>query len=112
MTARDTAVGSLLALLIALMLGLGIALLPFEAAGGLSCASPLEGADPKEKATEGYLVGREESACSRRSGSRVTIAGISGTLFLFMGLGAVLTPESRIEKALFGDEDLEELYED
>ncbi|MGH9165165.1 MAG: hypothetical protein ACRDZW_06605 [Acidimicrobiales bacterium] len=109
---RNQAVGGLLAVLIAVLLVLGFALLPFEAAGGLNCEAPLRGGDPEEKATEGYLVGREDVACSRRSGSRVTTAAVTGTLFLIIGLGSVFLPESRIERALFGDDDIEELYEE
>lgn len=112
MSGRDQAVGGALAVVIAVLLAFSFALLPFEAAGGLKCEAPLQGAEPKEKATAGYLVGREDVACSRRSGSRVATAGVAGTLFLVIGLGSVFLPQSRIERALFGDEDVEEIYDE
>ncbi|MEO6121482.1 MAG: hypothetical protein ABIW46_05590 [Acidimicrobiales bacterium] len=112
MTGREGIIGGLLAVVVSVMMAIGIMLLPFQAAGGLDCESPLKGAEPKEEATEGFLVGREEAACSRRSGSRVATGAIAGSLFLIIGLGSVLAPQSRIERALFGDEDVVELYEE
>lgn len=112
MTSRETAIATLLTVVIAVMFVLGFLLLPFDAAGTLECEGPLKGADPKAQATEGFLVGREEEACSRRAGSRVTTAAISGALYLMVGLAAALAPQSRIERALFGDEDVTELYDD
>ena len=88
----------------------GYALLPFDAAGGLDCEAPLRGADPKEKATEGFLVNREEQACSDKSGSRLAVAGIVGLLYLIIGIGAVLASESGIERVLIGGEDPEEVF--
>lgn len=90
---------------------LGFLLLPLEAAGGLDCESPLKGADPKERATEGFLVNREEKACSDKSGSRVTVAGIVGVLWVTVGIGAALLPESFVEKVVFRGEDPEEVFE-
>lgn len=111
MTAKETSIGAVLAVVIAALLALGIMLLPFEAAGGIDCEAPLKGADPKEQAEAGFLRGREEAACNRGAGSRVTTGGITGSLYLLIGLAGVLAPQSRIEKALFNDEDVEQLYE-
>jgi len=111
MTARQQGIGVVLVIVISLMAALGFMMLPFTAAGGLECEAPLKGGEPKERATEGFLIGREDAACSRRSGSRVATGAISGGLFLLMGMASVLAPQSRIERALFNDEDVTELYE-
>lgn len=95
---------------VALIGVLGYGLLPFEAAGGLDCESVLRGADPKETATEGFLVNREEEACSTKSGSRVTVMAIMGLLYLAVGIGAAVMPESGIERVVFGREDPEEVF--
>ena len=109
---RDsTALRCLLVVGIGVIGCLGFLLLPFEAAGGLDCESVLKGADPKERATEGFLVNREEQACSDKSGSRVTITGIVGLLWLTVGIGAATLPESFVEKVVFGGEDPEEVFE-
>lgn len=112
MTGRETTIGAVLAVAIAVMLGLGVMLLPFEAAGGIKCEAPLQGAEPKERAETGFLIGREAAACERRSGSRVTTGAVGGSLYLLLGLASVLAPQSRIERALFNDEDVAELYEE
>lgn len=90
---------------------LGFVLLPFKAAGGLRCEAPLRGGDPKERATQGYLVGREEVACANKNGSRLAIAGVMGLVYLVVGTAAVVLPESNIERVVFGGEDPEEVYE-
>lgn len=89
---------------------LGVGLLPMHAAGGLRCEAPLRGADPKERATEGYLVNQESQACDAKSRSRLTVVGIAGVLYLVVGLGSVLLPESGLERVVFGGEDPEEVY--
>lgn len=111
MTARETTIGAVLVVLLSVMMAVGFMLLPFEAAGGIDCEAPLEGGEPKERAERGFLIGREAEACDRRSGSRVTSGAVGGTLYLALGLAAVFAPQSRIERALFNDEDVEELYE-
>lgn len=90
---------------------LGLLLLPLEAAGGLECESPLRGADPEERATEGFLVNREAQACSDESGSRVTVTLIVGLLWVTVGIGAATLPESFVEKVVFGRQDPEEVFE-
>lgn len=102
---------SALVVAIAVIGVIGFALLPVRAAGGLRCEAPLRGADPTEVATEGYLVGREERACSDKSGSRLTVIGIVGVLYLVFGISAVVLPESNIERIAFGGEDPEDVYE-
>ena len=101
----------LLAVAIGVIGCLGFLLLPLEAAGGLDCESPLKGAEPKERATEGFLVNREDQACSDKSGSRVTVAAIVGLIWVTVGIGAVVLPESFVEKVVFGGEDPEEVFE-
>lgn len=112
MTVRQTAIGAALVVAIAVILAVGFMTLPFQAAGGIDCEAPLKGAEPKERAVGGFLMGREDEACERRSGSRVATGAISGTLYLLLGMAAVLAPQSRIERALFNDEDVAELYEE
>ncbi|MGH9179157.1 MAG: hypothetical protein ACRD0N_11485 [Acidimicrobiales bacterium] len=98
----DQAKAALLVVVIAIMGVLGYGLLRFEAAGGLKCDAPLRGADPREEVTEGFLVNREEQACSDESGSRLTVAGIVGILYLIIGMGAIFMGESPVEKMLRG----------
>lgn len=107
----SVAVRCLLVVAIGIIGCLSFLLLPFEAAGGLDCESTLEGADPKEKATEGFLVNREQQACSDKSGSRATVAVIVGLLWVTVGIGAATLPESFVEKVVFGGEDPEEVFE-
>lgn len=111
MTVKDraTAVGLVVAIGIIAMLAFG--LLPVRAAGRLKCDAPLRGADPKEMATEGYLVNREEKACSDKSKSRITIIGIVGVLYMSLGIAAIVLPESNFERIAFGGEDPEDVYE-
>lgn len=111
MNSKDQAVAIMLAVAIGLIGMLGFGLLPLRAAGALRCEAPLKGADPKEKATEGYLVGRETKACSDKSGSRMTIIVIAGVLYISFGIAAVALPESNIERVAFGGEDPEDVYE-
>ncbi|MGH9157909.1 MAG: hypothetical protein ACRD1K_19210 [Acidimicrobiales bacterium] len=111
MKGEGPVLSGVLVVVISLMAAIGFMLLPFDAAGGVKCDSPLKGGEPKERVTEGFLVGREGAACSRRSGSRVATGAVGGTLYLLIGLAAVLAPQSRIERALFGDEDVTEVYE-
>lgn len=89
---------------------IGYGLLRFDAAGGLDCDAPLRGADPREQFTEGFLVGREDKACSDKSTSRLTVGGIVGLLYLTVGIGAVLMPESGIERVIFGGEDPQDVF--
>ena len=100
----------LLVVAVAIIGTLSYGLLPFEAAGGLDCDASLRGADPKETATEGFLVNREEQACSDRSGSRITVMGIVALLYMMVGVGAVVLPESGIERVVFGGVDPEEVF--
>lgn len=96
---------------IGLIVTIAFGLLPVRAAGRLRCDAPLRGAAPKEKATEGYLVNREEKACSDKSGSRLTIVAIAGVLYISFGIAAVVLPESNFERIAFGGEDPEDVYE-
>lgn len=107
----SVALRCLLAIAIAVIGCFGLLLLPLEAAGGLKCEAPLKGADPKERATEGFLVNREAQACSDKSGSRVTVTVIVGLLWLTVGVGAATLPESFVEKVVFGRQDPEEVFE-
>ena len=102
MTMGDQAKAAVLVVVITIMGVLGYGLLRFEAAGGLKCDAPFRGADPRERLTEGFLVNREDKACSDESGSRLTVAGIVGTLYLVIGIGAIFMGESPIEKMLRG----------
>ena len=111
MTPKDRSIAVALAVAIGVFGMLGFALLPLEAAGGLKCESPLKGSDPKERFTEGYLVNREDKACSDKSGSRITIIGIVGVIYIAFGVSAVVLPESNIERIAFGGEDPEDVYE-
>ena len=111
MTPKDRAKAVALAVAIGLIGALGFGLLPVRAAGRLRCDAPLRGAAPKEKATEGYLVNREEQACSDKSGSRLTIVFLGGVLYVAFGIAAVVLPESNIERVAFGGEDPEDVYE-
>lgn len=89
-----------------LVASLAYALLPFEAAGGLDCGGPLRGSSPKETVTTGFLVGREKPACDDEGRSRLIITGIAAVIFLAIGMSAVLLPESQMEKAMFGEDEL------
>ena len=110
MNGRDQGISVLLVIAITVIGVMAYGLLRFDAAGGLDCDAPLRGADPREKATEGFLVNREEKACDSAGKSRLTVAGIVGLLFLVMGIGAVVMPESGIEKVVFGGEDPEDVF--
>jgi len=110
-TARDQAIGAALVVVISVVSALAFMLLPFQAAGGIDCEAPLRGGEPTERAMRGFLVGREDAACDRRAGSRVTVGAIGGGLFFVIGMASVFAPQSRIERALFNDEDVTELYE-
>lgn len=90
---------------------LGFGLLPLKAAGRLRCEAPFRGSDPKQKAVEGYLVGREAKACSDKGSSRTTIVLVVGVLYITFGIGAVVTPPSNFERMAFGGEDPEDVYE-
>lgn len=109
--------GDSLAVRCLLVVGVGVIgslsflLLPFEAAGGLDCEAALRGADPEERVTEGFLVNREEEACSDKSGSRFAVTGIVGLLWVVVGIGAATLPESFVEKVVFGRQDPEEVFE-
>jgi hypothetical protein len=108
--ADSVALRVLLVVAVAVIGSLSYGLLPFEAAGGLDCEAALRGADPKETATEGFLVNREEQACNDKSGSRLTVMAIVGLLYLVVGIGAATLPESGIERVVFGGEDPEDVY--
>ena len=110
-SAKDRAIAVVLAVAIGVIGMIGFGLLPVRAAGRLRCDAPLRGAHPKEKATEGYLVGREEQACKNKSGSRMTTILIAGVLFISFGVSAVVLPESNFERVAFGGEDPEDVYE-
>jgi len=110
-TPKDRGIAVALAVAIGLIGMLGFALLPVKAAGGLPCKAPLKGAEPKERATEGYLVGREEKACDSKGKSRLTIVGIVGVVYIAFAVSAVVLPESNIERVAFGGEDPEDVYE-
>lgn len=112
MKADSVAMRVLLVVAVAVIGALAYALLPYEAAGGLDCEAPLRGAEPKERATEGFLVNREDKACSDKSGSRLAVTGIVGILYLIIGVGAVVAPESGIERVVFGGEDPHEVFPD
>ncbi|MGH9283449.1 MAG: hypothetical protein ACRD0S_11005 [Acidimicrobiales bacterium] len=110
MNAVDQAKAAVLVVAIAIIGVLSYGLLRFEAAGGLKCDAPLRGSDPREKATGGFLVNREEGACDAEGGSRLTVGGIVGFLYLVVGIGAVFMPESPVEKMIFGGQDPEDVF--
>lgn len=110
MTDKNRTTGLVLAVAIALLFTLGWGLKPFEAAGGLECKGPLEGSAPKEKVTKGFVFGREESVCDQTGGGKLIIAILGGLIIGAVGVSAVLLPESRIERVVFGGEDPEDLY--
>lgn len=110
MRARERTVSLVLVVAIAIIGVIGYGLLDYEAAGGLDCGPPLRGSKPQEKATEGFLVNRENQACDAKSKSRLTVAGIVALLYLTVGIGAVVLPESGIERVVFGGEDPEEVF--
>lgn len=111
MSPKDTGLALLLAIACGVIGTLGFALLPVEAAGGISCKSPLRGSEPTETATQGFLVGREEKACSDKGGSRATIVFIGGALLTGLMVAAVALPQSNFERVAFNDEDPEDVYE-
>ncbi|MGI8686470.1 MAG: hypothetical protein ACR2MO_15515 [Acidimicrobiales bacterium] len=111
MTPKERSIAVALAVAIGLIGMLSFAMLPVKAAGGLRCEAPLKGAEPKERATEGYLVNREDKACSAKSRSRLTIVAIVGVIYIAFGISAVVLPESNIERIAFGGEDPEDVYE-
>lgn len=111
MSVKDTGLAVLLAIACGIIATLGFALLPVQAAGGISCKSPLKGSAPTEKATKGFLVGREEKACSDKGGSRLTIVLIGGAAFTGLMVAAVALPQSNFERVAFNDEDPEDVYE-
>lgn len=111
MSARDQAVAVVLAVAIGIVGMLGVGLLPVEAAGRLKCEAPLRGSDPKEMATEGFLVGREEVACSDKGKSRLAIVGLVGVLFIGLGVASIVLPQSNFERMAFNGEDPEDVYE-
>jgi len=110
-TSKEKALAVGLVVAIGIIGTLAFGLLPVRAAGRLRCDAPLRGADPKEVATEGYLVHREAPACSDKSRSRLTIIGIVGVLYISFGIAAVVLPESNFERIAFGGEDPEDVYE-
>lgn len=111
MTVKDRTTAIALVVAIGVIGVIGFGLLPLRAAGRLRCDAPLRGAEPKEKATQGYLVNRESRACSDKSGSRMTIILLAGVLYVSFGVAAVVLPESNIERVAFGGEDPEDVYE-
>lgn len=110
MTEKNRGTGLILAVAIALLFTLGWGLKPFKGAGGLDCEGPLRGSAPREKATKGFVFGREESVCNRSGGGRLIIAVLGGLVIGAITVSAVLLPESRIERVVFGGEDPEDLY--
>ncbi len=110
MTDKNRTTGLILAVAIALLFTLGWGIKPFKAAGGLECKGPLKGSAPMEKATRGFVFGREESVCDRSGGGRLIIALLGGLAIGAVSISAVLLPESRIERVVFGGEDPEDLY--
>lgn len=111
MNPKDTGLALVLAIAVGVIGTLGFALLPVEAAGKISCEAPLRGAEPKERATQGFLVGRENTACNDKAGSRLAIVFIAGTLLTGLVVAAVALPQSNFERVAFNDEDPEEVYE-
>ncbi|MDP9071564.1 MAG: hypothetical protein M3N68_09860 [Actinomycetota bacterium] len=101
-----TSTGRLLPLVVAsaLLTVLAFALLPFRAAGALECGPALRGSKPERDVTVGLLVGRERPVCQARGNSRLIAAGLAGVVLLVVGVGAVLLPESEMERAVFGEE--------
>ena len=110
MTGKNRMIGVALAVAISLLFMLGWGLKPFKAAGGLECKGPLRGSAPNEKATRGFIFGREESVCDRSGGGRLIIAIMGGLVVGAICVSAVLLPESRLERVVFGGEDPEDLY--
>ncbi|MDP9071007.1 MAG: hypothetical protein M3N68_06940 [Actinomycetota bacterium] len=100
--------GPLLALVLAAVVSAGLAygLLPFRAAGAIDCTAVLRGSDPEQRATTGFIAGQEERACRNKGSSRLFIGAITTLVLLAVGLGAVLLPESQMERVLFGEEQL------
>ena len=87
-----------LAVAIVLVGVLAYAFAPFRAAGGLKCKSALLGSAPKERATTGLLVGREDSLCQARGNSRLIISGIAAVTALTIGLAAAFLPVGPVEE--------------
>lgn len=81
-------------------------LLPFRAAGGLRCSAVLRGGEPEERTAGGYLAGQEERACANEADSRLVIAAVTTVVLLIVGAGAVLLPESQMERIFSGHEEL------
>jgi predicted lysophospholipase L1 biosynthesis ABC-type transport system permease subunit len=97
----------LLALVLAAVLVtvLAYGLLPFRAAGAIRCSALLRGSDPRERATTGYLVGQEGRACHNKGSSRLFIGAVAAVVLLVVGVGAVLMPESEMERVMIGGEE-------
>lgn len=110
MTEKNRTTALVLAVAIALLFMVGWGLKPFKGAGGLECKGPLQGSAPKEKAKGGFVFGREEAVCDRSGGGRLIIAVMGGVIIGAVVVSAVLLPESRIERVIFGGEDPEDLY--
>ncbi len=85
---------------------LAYGLLPFRAAGGIGCAALLRGSEPEQRAVTGFLVGQEQRSCRNKGDSRLFIGAITAVVLLAVGVGAVLLPESQMERVLFGEEAL------
>lgn len=110
MTDKNRTTSLVLAVVIALLFTIGWGIKPFEGAGGLDCDGPLRGAKPRERASGGFVFGREKSVCRRSAGGRLLVALLGGVVIGAVGVSSVLLPESRIERVVFGGEDPEDLY--
>ena len=100
--------GAVLALVLVALLSASLAygLLPFRAAGAIRCSAVLRGSQPEQRATTGYLAGQERRSCRNKGNSRLFVGVVTALVLLVVGLGAVLLPESQMERVLFGQEDL------
>ena len=87
-----------LAVAVVLLGVLAFAFAPFSAAGGQKCKAAILGSDPKERATMGLLVGREEQVCQARGNSRLIISAIATVAALTVGLGAAFLPVGPLEE--------------
>ena len=89
---------AVLAVGIVLLGGLAYALAPFKAAGGLKCKAALLGSQPKERVTQGLLVGREKPVCRSKGNSRLFIAGFATVAAMAVVLSAVFLPVGPLEE--------------
>ena len=100
--------GAVLGLVLVALVSASVAygLVPFRAAGGIRCSAVLRGSAPQERTTTGFLAGQERRSCRNKGNSRLSIGVITGLVLLVVGSGAVLLPESQMERVLFGEGEL------